>query len=323
MANYRFGIVGLGRIAESFAENFPKDQTLHGAAARDLKRAQAFADKFNIPKAYGSYGEMFADPEIDAVYIATPHNFHYDQIKAALTAGKHVLAEKSITLNLHELDELIALAQAKHLILMEAQTIYHMPLYTTLTAKAKELGALKTIQVSFGSYAPNKPEDRLLNPNLAGGALLDIGIYALSFARRFMSAAPKLVATQMTKTSTGVDGQSTFLLTNAVNEQVTVALNLQAKMPKQGIVAYQEGFYVVDQYPRSQTAEFSHPDLSHETIQAGDTSLAMAYEVDDMAKAIETGNNPTLAWTSDVMAIMTQARQTWGFTYPGETTLDA
>ncbi|KRM73092.1 Gfo/Idh/MocA family protein [Lacticaseibacillus brantae] len=322
MSQYRFGIVGLGRIAHSFAKAFPKDQQLVAAAARDLPRAQAFAEQYQLPKAYGSYDEMFADPDIDAVYIATPHNFHYAQIKAALLAGKHVLAEKSITLNLGELDDLIAIAHERNLILMEAQTIYHMPLYPALMEKAKTLGQLKTIQVSFGSYAPNRPDDRLLNPNLAGGALLDIGVYALSFARRFMTATPKLVATEMTKTTTGVDGQSSFLLTDEHHEQVTVALNLQAKMPKQGIVAYEEGFFTVDQYPRSQNATFFTPDLTPDLIEAGQTSQALAYEVDDFAQAIATGNNPTLAWTRDVMTIMTQARQRWGFNYPNETMFD-
>ncbi|MHA3066518.1 Gfo/Idh/MocA family protein [Lacticaseibacillus saniviri] len=321
MPNYHWGIVGLGRIAHSFAEQFPTTQTLYGVAARSIEKAQAFAEQYQVPHAYKGYQAMFDDPEIDIIYVATTHNFHYENIKAALLAGKHVLAEKAITLNSRQLDELVAIAAEKHLILMEAQTIYHMPLYPMLESEAtsRHLGALKTIQVSFGSHVPFNPEDRLLNPELAGGALLDIGIYALSFARRFMTATPELVATQMVKTSTGVDGQSSFLLTNANNEQVTVALNLQAKMPKQGIVAYEEGYYTVDQYPRSQEATFTKPDMTSEQLQAGVTDQAITYEINDMAKAVETGENPTLVWTREVMAIMTQARQNWHFTYPGET----
>lgn len=237
MTNYHWGIVGLGRIAHNFAKFFPAAQTLYGVAARDIDRAQAFADEFNVPKAYGSYADLFADPDIDIVYVATTHNFHYANIKAALLAGKHVFAEKSITLNARELSELITIAKQKHLILMEAQTIYHMPLYPALDDAVADLGKLRTIQVSFGINATD-PQDRLLNPDLAGGALLDIGIYALSFVRRLMSASPKLVATQMTRSATGVDDQSSFLLTNDHGEQATVVLNLQAMMPKVGLAAY-------------------------------------------------------------------------------------
>ncbi|MFD1483636.1 Gfo/Idh/MocA family protein [Lacticaseibacillus baoqingensis] len=320
MPNYKWGIIGLGRIARSFATYFAPSQTLYGVAAHDRQRAEAFAQEFNVPHAYDSYADLFADPAIDIVYVATTHNFHYENILQALNAGKHVLAEKAITLSATQLEALVAVAASKHLILMEAQTIYHMPLYPAIEAAVKEqaLGRLKTIQVTFGSHVPYAPKDRLLNPALAGGALLDIGIYALSFARRFMTAPPKLVATQMVKTDTGVDGQSSFLLTNANNEQVTVALNLQAKMPKMGMVAYEEGYFTVDQYPRSQEASLTHPDGLTEHLTAGDESKAMAYEIDDMAQAVATGENPTLQWTREVMTIMSQAREAWGFYYPGE-----
>lgn len=321
MVKLNWGIVGLGRIAKSFADNFPRiEQNLYGAAARDQSRADAFAKEHNVAHAFGSYAAMFADPNVDVVYIATPHPFHYAQIKAALLAGKNVLAEKSITLNSDQLQELIELARSKHLILMEAQTIYHMPLYHTILehASVNKLGALKTIQVSFGSYAPNKPNDRLLNIALGGGALLDIGVYALSFARRFTDSPLHLLATQMTPTTTGVDGQSSFLLSSGNGTQITVALNLQAKMPKQGLVVFERGFYTVDQYPRADQATFTTPELTRSTVAAGVSADAMAQEVIDMADAVRTGENPTLAWTSNVMDVMTAAREEWGFKYPME-----
>ncbi|WP_155286472.1 Gfo/Idh/MocA family protein [Lacticaseibacillus zhaodongensis] len=321
MVKLNWGIVGLGRIATSFAEDFPRSaQNLYGAAARDQNRANAFAKEHDIPHAFGSYASMFADPNVNVVYIATPHPFHYAQIKAALLAGKHVLAEKSITLNSDQLQELIDIARSKHLILMEAQTIYHMPLYHTILehASVNDLGDLKTIQVTFGSYVPNDPNDRLLNIALGGGALLDIGVYALSFARRFTGSPLHLLATQMTPTRTGVDGQSSFLLSSGNGTQITVALNLQAKMPKRGLVVFNRGFYTVDQYPRADKATFTTPELKSSTVAAGATKDALPQEVIDMAAAVETGENPTLAWTSNVMDIMTAARQEWGFKYPAE-----
>ncbi|WP_179394904.1 Gfo/Idh/MocA family protein [Lacticaseibacillus absianus] len=320
MTTYNWGIIGLGGIGSQFAATLPADQVLYGVAAHDATRAQAFATQYHALHAYASYAELFADPAIDIVYVATTHNFHYENIRAALTAGKHVLAEKAITLNLAQLDELIALAQANHLILMEAQTIYHMPLYPALAefAETNRLGRLKTISVTFGSYAKGKPNGRLFAPELGGGAMLDIGVYALSFARRFLTATPTLVATQWTPANTGVDSQSVLMLNNANHEMVNVALNLEARMPKTGMVAYEEGYFTVDQYPRSEEATFTAPDQLTQRVAAGQTEQAMAYEVADMVQAVTTGENPTLAWTRDVMAIMTAAREAWGFRYPNE-----
>ncbi|WP_262316102.1 Gfo/Idh/MocA family protein [Lacticaseibacillus parakribbianus] len=315
---HNWGIIGLGGIGSQFAAALPKDQTLYGVAAHDFERAQAFAAKYHAQHAFTDYAALFADPNIDIVYVATTHNFHYENIKQALEAGKNVLAEKAITENLAQLDELIALAASRQLILMEAQTIYHMPLYPQLIETAKDLGKLKTINVMFGSFAQGKPNARLYDSKLGGGAMLDIGVYALSFARRFLTATPHLVATQWTPTASGVDGQSTLLLNNANNEMVTVALNLEARMPKLGTVAYEGGYYSVLEYPRSQEATFTDPDKLSQVILAGEGAKALAYEAHDMAQAVETGENPTLTWTRDVMAIMTAARKAWGFSYPNE-----
>lgn len=324
MPNYKWGIIGPGRIARSFAKHFSPDQTLYGVAAHQADgRAQAFADDFAIPHVYPDYAALLADPAIDIVYIATTHNFHYANIKQALQAGKHVLSEKAITLNDAELSELVALAAAKHLILMEAQTIYHMPLYPAIDTYLAEhdVGPLRTIQVAFGNKIPYHPEDRLLNPALAGGALLDIGIYALSFARRLMTATPTLLASTMVPTDTGVDDQSSMLLINANREQALVALALQTSLPNRGVAAFENGLLTIDNYSRAEGATFTPTNGNAEIISAGNTADAMKYEVDDMAAAVASGENPSLPWTVDTMALMTAARREWHFVYPGETNL--
>lgn len=317
MSNYHWGVIGLGRMAHSFAKFFPDSQTLSGVAASDVTRAQSFAKAFNIPHVYPDYASLFADPNIDIVYVATTHNFHYQNIKDALLAGKHVFAEKSITVNARQLSELIAIAKQKHLILMEAQTIYHMPLYPALDEAVKDLGALRSMQVSLGINATD-PADRLLNPDLAGGALLDIGIYALSFVRRFMSATPKLIATQMTRASTGVDDRSSFLLTNDQDVQATVMLSLQAPMPKAALLVYEGGYVQIDTYSKADHATLYVTGQEPKTLTAGDWHHSLAYEIVDMAKAVDTGDNPTLAWTYDTAVLMSQAREAWGFYYPNE-----
>ncbi|MCX2455891.1 Gfo/Idh/MocA family protein [Lacticaseibacillus nasuensis] len=318
MRRLQWGMIGLGRMGESFAAALPADQTLAGVAAHDPARAAAFAAKFGHPRVYPTYAALFADPAIDVVYIATTHNFHYANIKAALLAGKHVLAEKSITLNASELRELVDLAQARHLILMEAQTIYHMPLYPALLTAAESLGTLRGMQISFGINPKLPASDRLLNPALAGGALLDIGVYALSFARRLLGGPLTLVATQMRRMATGADDQSQTLLAGPNGEQITVALSLQGQLPNHGVVAYANGYLDVADYGRADTASIVRPGQPDQGCHAGDTAQALAYEVADMVTAIDTGENSTLAWTQDVMATMTAMRMAWDYWYPTE-----
>lgn len=326
LTTLNWGIIGLGNIANSFATYFNQpDGQIYGAASRSLDKAQAFADQYNIPHAFGSYADMLGDDNIDIVYIATPHNYHFESIMASLEAGKHVFCEKAITMNRRELNAAKALANEKHLILAEAMTIYHMPLFAEIERQqvANHLGALKSIQVSFGSYKELDPNNRFFSPALAGGAMLDIGVYALSFARRMLTAKPELVATQWVPSESGVDQQSTLLLNNAKHEMVTVTLNIHAKMPKQGVLVYENGYVTIDDYPRPDKATLTFPDGRVETIQAGDATNAMNYELHDFQETVR-GNqsNDTLELSSDVMDIMSDARAEWGFVYPFEKRTD-
>lgn len=323
MTNYKWGIIGPGRIAENFGEQFPAGQTLYGVASgHSLEKAQAFAAKFNVPHVYPSHEALLADPAIDVVYIATTNNAHYENIKAALLAGKHVLAEKPITLNSAQLTSLNELANSKHLILMEAQTIYHMPLYPELLrfAKAHQLGQLKSIQASLGMHVDAADKSgRLLNPDLAGGALLDMGIYALSFARRFMTATPKLEKTVMTPAVTGVDDTSVAIISNANHELGSFSFSLSARGPEIGYAIYEGGYFIVNHYLRPEQAIFVDGATDQQqVITAGENKRAMGYEVTDMATAMATGTNPTAAWTVDTMNLMTAMREQWGLVYPDE-----
>ncbi|WP_125768460.1 Gfo/Idh/MocA family protein [Lapidilactobacillus wuchangensis] len=325
MTNYKWGIIGPGRIAVNFCEQFPAGQTLYGvASAHSQEKAAALASQFKIPHVYSSHEELLADPAIEVVYIATTNNVHYDNIKAALLAGKHVLAEKPITLNASQLVELNTLAQSKHLILMEAQTIYHMPLYPKLlefvAQHPAQVGRLKSLQAALGMFVdPNETAGRLLNPELAGGALLDLGIYTLSFARRFMTATPKLEKTVMVPTATGVDDTSVTLLSNSHQELGSFSLSLSARQPEVGYAVYEHGYFMVEHFLRPERAIFVDGATGkQQVITAGANQQAMGYEASDMATAIETGANPTAAWTQETMAIMTAMREQWGLVYPNE-----
>lgn len=315
MTDLQWGIVGLGGIAHDFAENF--DQTtskLTACASRTLEKAEKFAQQYNLPKAYGSYEELLADEDISIIYIAVPNRQHHQHIVAALAAGKHVLCEKAITMNVTELQEAVELAEQKHLILAEAMTIFNMPLYHELHAlmDSGRLGKLKVIQAPFGSFKDPDPTNRFFNPELAGGALLDIGTYAVSFARWFLTEQPEVIASTMIPFSTGVDEQSVTILQNNKSELATVSLTFQAKMPKKGIVAFENGYLTIDNYPRADKAELFFNDGTTELIESGFRGNAMNYEIENMVKMIHgTLPNKSLFFTKDVIEILDQMQQIW------------
>lgn len=322
MKKLNWGILGLGQIATEFAETFDvENAVLYAAGSRNDEKAATFAQKHAIEKSYGSYDALLEDPFIDVVYIATPHSHHAELILKSLEHGKHVLSEKAITMNNDQLTQAMKLAKEKKLVLAEAMVIYHMPLYHKLKeiAQSGSLGKLKMIQVSFGSLKEEDPANRFFNKNLAGGALLDIGIYALSFARFFLTSQPKEIHTTMNFYETGVDEQSGILLKNDQDELASISLTFRAKMPKTGIVAFENGFITVNDFPRADKATLTMPDGSMETVEAGDTKQAMNYEIADITNMILLdGPNPSLALTHDVMEIMDTLRKDWGLHYDFE-----
>ncbi|KFI95248.1 Gfo/Idh/MocA family protein [Bifidobacterium stellenboschense] len=217
MRELKWATLGCGVIANQLEQALEQSgRKLYAVANRTHAKGVAFAEKYGIGKVYDEIDDVFADPDVDVIYISTPHNTHIGFLRKALAAGKHVLCEKSITLNSGELDEAIALAEANHVLLAEAMTLYHMPLYRELDRiiAGGELGKVKLIQMNFGSYKEYDMANRFFNRNLAGGAMLDIGVYALSCMRWFMSSKPDRIVSQVKAAPTGVDEQAGILLTN-------------------------------------------------------------------------------------------------------------
>lgn len=322
MKELNWGILGLGSIATSFTTDFnAEDSRIYAVGSRSDDKARQFAKEHGIEKSYGSYEELLADPIVDIIYIATPHSHHADLIMKSLENNKHVLCEKAIVMNSKQLKAAMKLASDKNLVLAEAMTIYHMPLYQELKKRATDgsLGKLKMIQVSFGSLKEADPTNRFFNKEVAGGALLDIGTYALSFARFFLSSQPKEILTTVNFFETGVDEEAGIILKNAENEMATLAITFRAKMPKQGVVAFEKGYFTVNDFPRADEATFTHSDGSVEHIKAGDTSQALNYEIKQFNEAVRTKNNTnSLDLTRDVMEIMDTLREKWGLHFDFE-----
>ena len=323
MQNIRWAVLGTGVIANEMAVALKKNgRNIDAVGNRTHEKAVAFAEKYGIKKVYDNYNDMFTDPDIDVIYITTPHNTHIDFMRRAIENGKHILVEKSITLNSRELDEAIALADKKGVVIGEAMTIYHMPIYKKLKEilESGKLGKVNLITMNFGSFKEYDMNNRFFNKNLAGGAMLDIGVYALSFIRWFMDSKPDQLLSQVKPAPTGVDEQAGLLLMNQNGQMASVMLSLHSKQPKRGMVSCEKGYIEIMEYPRAWEARITYTDSGEtEVIQTGEHADALAYELADMEKAIrEDAECMHLEYTKDVMDMMTEFRKEWGFQYPEE-----
>ena len=320
----RWAVLGTGVIANEMAMALKKmNKSLYAVGNRTHEKAVAFAEKYGVKKVYDDIDDMFRDENVDIVYITTPHNTHYQFMKKALENGKHILVEKSITLNSRELDEMIALANRNNLVIAEAMTIWHMPIYKKLwnIVESGELGKVQIITMNFGSFKEYNMENRFFNMNLAGGALLDIGVYALSIVRSFMSEKPDEILSQRKVSPTGSDEQATILLKNSREEMATVALSMHSKQPKRAVISCEKGYIEIMEYPRADKAIIVDAASGAVTeIDAGETQNALYYEMVDMEEAVKTGKSKMmcLEYSKDVMDIMTKLRKEWNMKYPGE-----
>lgn len=326
--DFNWAILGTGVVANEMAAALKKaGKSIYAVGNRTHSKAVAFAEKYDVGKVYDNYREMFSDEEVDIIYITTPHNTHIDFMLEAIANGKHILCEKSITLNSRELNKAIELASKNNVVIAEAMTIYHMPIYKKLKEiiESGSLGEVRMIQLNFGSYKEYDMENRFFNPNLAGGALLDIGVYAISFARWFMSSKPNQVVSQVKYAPSGVDEQAGILMMNEKQEMVTISLTLHSKQPKRGMIACEKGYIEIMEYPRAQKATITYTESGDkEVIEVGKSEDALFYEMEDMEKAVR-GNEEVayLNFTKDVMDVMTKVREEWGLVYPEEINREA
>lgn len=216
MTTIRWGVVGAGRIAHTFSKDirWVKEASLSAIAARDVERAKTFAAQYGVEKAYGSYDELFNDPDIDAIYIATPHTHHLQQAEAAMRAGKAVLCEKPITVSAHECEQLMAVNAETNSYLMEAMWTHFLP----AIKKAQEwiaegkLGQIRHIKADFGyPQLPFDPARREYDTELAGGCMLEMGVYPVSLAWLFTQNLPSNVAVMGHRAPNGVEDDITAI----------------------------------------------------------------------------------------------------------------
>ena len=246
MKKISWGIVSTGNIANSFAKDFKYVHTgeLHAVASRSLEKADEFANKYSIPKSYGSYKELYEDREIDAIYVATPHNFHFKNASDALLAGKAVLCEKPITVNTVECKQLLEIAKSTGNYLMEAMWTYFLPPILQVQKWIDEgrIGSVQYIKADFGFKGNIEREARLYDPEYAGGALLDIGIYPIALAWLIYKKFPETISVSSKKTDTGVDSEETMIFEYSKGEVANLAASILYEMPNEAIIIGDQGY---------------------------------------------------------------------------------
>jgi predicted dehydrogenase len=234
-----WGLIGTGGIAQTFAADlmFTDSGRVAAVGSRRMHSANRFADEFEIPNRHASYEALVADPEVDVVYVATPHPMHHANALLALRACKPVLVEKAFTMNAAEAEELVAVARAEGLFLMEAMWTRFLPHIAEIRRLLAEgaLGDIVTVAADHGQWFAKDPDFRLFAPELGGGALLDLGVYPVSFASMVLGKPDRIVSL-IDPAFTGVDGQTSMLFGYASGAQAVLTCTSSAKSPTRGAI---------------------------------------------------------------------------------------
>lgn len=320
-----FAILGLGSIAEKMAETVDRlnDVTLYGVAARDINKAVNFAKRFHVKKAYGSYEDLVKDDNVDLVYIATPHAFHYEQIKMCIAHKKPVLCEKAFTLNYDQASEVITLAEKNGVFLCEAMWVRFMPMVQKLNELLKEDLIGEIISVSANTGYELTAKERLVEPVLGGGALLDVGIYPLTFATMVLGYDIQYISSAVVKLASGVDAQENIALTYNNGAIANLYSTMLGNTDLTGMIYGTKGYIAIDNINNFEA--FHVYDPHHNCIKEVERPKQISgyeYEVLACKKAIEEQQLECSAMphklTLKMMQIMDAIRRQWGFVYPDE-----
>jgi predicted dehydrogenase len=322
----RWGILATGGIARAFT----RDLLAHGhrvtaVGSRSADSARAFAGEFGIERAHPSYDDLVGDPDVDVVYVATPHNFHAANALAALEAGKHVLVEKAFTLNAHEARSVVEAARSRGLLVLEAmwtRFLPHMAFVRSVVGSGR-LGEVRSLHADHTQRLPADPAHRLNNPHLAGGALLDLGVYPLSFAHDLLGP-PVEVTARGTLKETGVDASVATVLRHEGSAISTSYSSSQTRGPNTAVVLGTEGRIDIAATwyaPAAVTVR----DADGEVVERFDQPVSgrgMQYQAAEVERLLSSGQTASPLMTPEdsiaVMATMDAVRAAIGVRYPGE-----
>ncbi|MHA7057149.1 Gfo/Idh/MocA family protein [Aquimarina sp. M1] len=241
---YNWGIIGCGKIAHKFAEDLTTvpDAKVYAVASRNLKKAEDFGKMYNATQYYGSYEEVAINPDVDIIYIATPHVFHFENTIMCLQQKKPVLCEKPFAMNISQVEEMIAIAKSNNTFLMEALWTYFLPHYNYVMQiiASNELGKIRNLKADFGFAGTYNPENRLFNKKLGGGSLLDVGIYPL-FAALTLLGYPNKIEANASFSNNGIDENCSISLIYEENVKASLYCSITQKTNTEAIIELEEG----------------------------------------------------------------------------------
>lgn len=323
MAVTRWGILGCGRIAHKFAQDLQTipDARLHAVASTDLNRAVTFAADYGAPNAYGRYEDLLSCPDLDVVYIATTHNFHYENTLMCLNGGLPVLCEKPFAMNSRQVRTMVETAREKGVFLMEALWSRFMP----CIVKAKELadsGAIGTVtglRADFGFRAPFDPEKRLFNKALGGGSLLDIGIYPL-FLSYLLLGKPTTVKAAAVFGQTGIDEQCGMVLTYANGAMANLFSTLTAKTDTDACIYGSTGnLHIGGRFHEGQSVTIKPAEGDRQIYTYPRQTWGYNYEANHVMQCLREGKTESPLWSLDdslnLIDLLDTLRQAAGIQY--------
>ena len=322
----RWGILGTGWIAEQFvADIVASGITVTAVGSRTQQSADEFAARFGIANAHGSYEALVADPDVDVVYVATPHPMHAENATLVLNAGKHALVEKPFTLNAAEARQVVDLAASKNLVVLEAMWTRFLPHMARLRELIAEgvIGQVRTVIADHNQSLPSDPTHRLQDPALGGGALLDLGIYPVSFAWDILGK-PTSVTAIASKTPTGVDRQTAIILGYEDGQQALLHTALDTAGPNTASVIGTDGWVAIERVFYEPTA-FTVYNTAGDVIERYESQVSdrgmqyQAAEVENLVRAgALAGDILPPSETVGIMETLDEIRAQIGLVYPGE-----
>ena len=326
MKKYRWGIIGTGRIARLFAQALKgcENAVLYAVASRSGEKAAAFAGEFGFEKSYGSYGELAQDGDIDIVYIATPMSSHFADTMLCIENGRNVLCEKSIALNCAQLDEMIAAAGSKGVFFMEAMWTKCRPTYLKALEWIKEgrIGKVKYVKADFCNFMPYNRQDRTFIPECGGGALLDLGVYPITFAAGILGDEPDEIIS-FAHMENGVDMSNSITLKYG-DSCAVLQSGFEVQNTNRALIAGEKGSIVFGDWFHCTSELWLYDKEYNELDRSVIHVLVNGYEYEalEAQRCLEAGLRESplvpLSSTRAVMKIMDKCRQDWGLVYPDE-----
>jgi predicted dehydrogenase len=322
----RWGILGCGNIADKFAADLQmvSGSVLRAVAARNPERAQKFAKKHNAERTYNNYTSLVNDKNLDVIYVATTHNFHYEHAALCLAANKAVLCEKPICINAQEAQKLAELSRKKNTFLMEAMWTRFLPAVIRLIKDIDSgiIGPPQLVQADFGITKPPESGSRFYEKKLAAGALLDLGIYTINFANIVFRSQPKGISGYAQFTDQGVDRLSTYNLIYSEGRQALLSAAIALSTPHQARIYGDKGRIVVDDFYHPQQYQIILNGKKPQLVNEGFDGFGYLYEAREVQQCLLGGKTEStkcpLDETVAVMRIMDDLRKQWGLRYPNE-----